>query len=68
MVSLDFNNLVRQLALIDYEDVLARLERIVALRDELNAATTDEGRRDVTGRLGNELDSARKALRPHFSW
>lgn len=68
MVSLDFNNLVRQLALIDYEDVLARLERIVALRDELNAATTDEARRDVTGRLGNELDSARKALRPHFSW
>lgn len=67
MVSLDFNNLVRQLALIDYGDVLARLERIAALRDELSAATSDDVRRDVTRRLGNELDGARKALRPHFS-
>ena len=68
MISLDFNNLVRQLALIDYEDVLARLERIAALRDELSRATTDDIRRDVTRRLGNELDGARKALRPHFSY
>lgn len=68
MISLDFNNLVRQLALINYDDVLAHLERIVALRDELSLATTDDVRRDVTRRLGNELDGARKALRPHFSY
>ncbi len=68
MISLDFNDLVRQLALIEYEDVLARLERIGALRDELLLATTDERRRDVTTRLGIELDAARKALRPHFAW
>ena len=68
MVSLDLNSLVRQLALIDYEDVLARLERVAALRDELLVTTSDDGRRDVASRLGNELDSARKALRPHFRW
>ena len=68
MISLDFNNLVRQLALIDYEDVLGRLERISVLKDELSLATTDVQRRDVTSRLGSELDGARKALRPHFAW
>jgi len=68
MISLDFNNLVRQLALIDYEDVLARLERISALRDELTIASTENERRDLTSRLGHELDGARRALRPHFGW
>src|ERR1051326_3556612 len=40
MISVGFNELVRQLARVDYVDMIARLDRIAALRDELRAAST----------------------------
>jgi predicted ester cyclase len=67
IVSPDFNDLVRQLAHVDYQDVVARLDRICELREELKAASA-ERRREAATRLGSELDAARKALRPHFRW
>ena len=67
MVTIEFSDLVRELAQVDYDDVLARVERLCVLRDELKAAHGDD-RRDVIDRLGAELDAARRALRPHFGW
>ena len=67
IVSPDFNDLVRQLAQVDYQDVVARLDRICALKEELKASN-GERRRETASRLGSELDAARKALRPHFRW
>jgi len=67
MVTIDFNDLVRELARVDYDDVVAHVERICLLRDELKAAYGD-GRREALERLGAELDAARRALRPHFGW
>ncbi|HET9831129.1 MAG TPA: ester cyclase [Vicinamibacterales bacterium] len=67
MVTIEFSDLVRELAQVDYDDVVARVERVCRLRDELKAAR-GEHRRDVLDRLGAELDAARRALRPHFGW
>jgi hypothetical protein len=67
IVSPDFNDLVRQLAQVDYQDVISRLDRICALKEELKASSS-ERRREAASQLGSELDAARKALRPHFRW
>ena len=67
-LSVDLNDLINQLTTLDYDELARRLERIRALSDELSGAVGDAARqREVTDRLGPELDAARRALRPHFN-
>jgi predicted ester cyclase len=66
-LSFDVNHLIGQLSMIDYAELIDRVERMHPLAEELVRAVGDEARRrDVAERLGRELDAARKALRPHF--
>ena len=66
-LSFDVQDLVRQLAIVDYPGLLARLDRLNELRQALVAAGDDEARRrTIADRVGPELDAARHALRPHF--
>ena len=47
--------------------LIAQLNRLRQLTEELNGAQDDSVlRRDVLEQIGRELDSARKALRPHL--
>ena len=47
--------------------LVAQLNRLKQLTEELNGAQDDSVlRRDILERIGRELDSARKALRPHL--
>jgi predicted ester cyclase len=67
VMSVDLNDVVAQLATVDYDELVRRLERIRALSDALVQAGRDASRqREVVGRLGPEVDAARRALRPHF--
>ena len=66
-LSIDLNDLVNQLSIVNYAELGVRLDRIRQLTDELHAATGDlERQADVAVRLGFELDAARHALRPHY--
>lgn len=66
-LTFDLNNLINQLSNVDHGTLLAGLERIHQLGEQLVLATGDAPRqREVTDRLGRELDAARKALRPHY--
>ena len=66
--TVDFNDVLSQLAMPDYADLRDRLRRISVLSEELTAANGDGCRqREVITRLGNELDAARRAVRPHFN-
>jgi len=66
-LSFDLNNLINQLSTVDHDALIARLERIHHLREQLVLATGDAPRqREVTDRLGGELDAARRALRPQY--
>jgi hypothetical protein len=68
-LAFDLNDLISQLATVDYADLIAKLDRIRLLADELSRSAGDAAKqRDVVGRLGPELDAARKALRPHYNW
>ena len=67
-LSVDFNDLVNQLVLVDQEDLGRRLAEIQELGGELARCATDsEQRHDIIVRLGIQLDAARRALRPHFN-
>jgi predicted ester cyclase len=66
-LSLDLTDVIQQLSTVDYSELTARLERIRRLYDELLRAGDEDARRDVTDRLGPELDAARRALRPHYT-
>lgn len=67
-LSFDFNELVSQLSIVDYSELLVRLERIRQLTDELAGVLGDARRqREVAEQLGPELDAARRALRPHYN-
>jgi len=68
MVAVDFNDLVRQLAQIDYKELLALIERIRSLGEELRQSSSEDARRELASKLGREFDAARRVLRPHFSW
>lgn len=47
--------------------LIALLNRLKQLTEELNGAQEESVlRRDLLERIGRELDSARKALRPHL--
>ena len=47
--------------------LIAQLNRLRQLTEELNGDQDDSvRRRDVLEQIGRELDSARKALRPHL--
>jgi predicted ester cyclase len=66
-LSLDLRDLINQLSIVDYGELLARLECLRTLTDELVAACGDAARqRDLAERIGGELDAARRALRPHY--
>jgi len=66
-LSFDVQGLVRQLARIDFPTLLATLERLNELRLALAGADDERKRLELAERLGFELDTARHALRPHFS-
>jgi SnoaL-like polyketide cyclase len=65
VLSLDLNDVVNQLARIDYEGLSECVRRISSLNAALEQAK-GERRRDVANQLGVELDAARRILRPHF--
>lgn len=65
VLTVDLNDLVDQLTMVDYADLDRRLRKISALRETL-AHTPNEDRREVAARLGAELDAARRAIRPYY--
>jgi CheY-like chemotaxis protein len=66
-LTLDVNDLISQLSVVDYAELTKRLARIREMSDELAAAGHDRSRqKDLAERLGLELDAARRALRPHY--
>jgi len=66
-VSVDAQEIVRQLTRLDLAALDAHLDQIVRLRAELTDAPPGDGRlRELTERLGRELDAARHVLRPYF--
>jgi SnoaL-like polyketide cyclase len=65
VLSLDLNDVVNQLAHIDYERLSESVQRISSLNAALEQAT-GERRRELANQLGIELDAARRILRPHF--
>lgn len=65
-ISLDVQDLTRQLTCIDYNALLAHLDRLQRLRDQLTQAGDDETRRHLAERIGRELDAARMTVRPWF--
>jgi hypothetical protein len=67
-LSFDINDVVRQLSIVNYPELVARLDRIRQLSDELDAVQFDvERRKEIVERLGPELDAARRAIRPHYN-
>jgi len=65
-LSLDMQELIQQLTVIDYAALMRHLDRIVDLRLELGEAGDADRRRDVAQRLGRELDATRHVIRPYF--
>jgi predicted ester cyclase len=65
-LSLDVQDLIHQLTIIDYAGLLRHLDRIGDLRLELGQSTDPERQRDVAQRVGRELDAARHVIRPYF--
>ena len=66
-LSVDFQDLIRQLVSVDYGALIARLAKIRALSEQLAAERDDpERQRDITARLGHELDAARHIVRPYY--
>ena len=67
-VSFDINQLIRELSHVDYRKLMACLGTVREVSDELAKVPGDDidRRRDVTERLGQALDAARHAIRPHF--
>jgi hypothetical protein len=67
-LTVDLNDLITQLVLVDQDDITRRLEEIHQLGAELAECRDDMDRRhDIIVRLGIQLDAARRALRPHFN-
>ena len=65
-LSLDVQELIQQLTVIDYAALRRHLDRIADLRLELAEAGDADQRRDVAQRLGRELDATRHVIRPYF--
>jgi len=66
-VSLDVQDLTRQLTSVDYHALDVHLDRIQRLRTQLAAAGDDsEAKRQIAERIGRELDAARLVVRPWF--
>ena len=66
-LSFDIHDLVHQLASIDYAALMRHLDQLQQLRDELATVATDrDAQRNVTERIGRELDAARLVVRPWF--
>ena len=67
-MSFAFQDIVQQLVSVDVPALLKRLERIQDLRLRLAAVPGDNvaDRRSLLDRLGAELDTARRLVRPYF--
>jgi predicted ester cyclase len=66
-VSLDVQDLTRQLTSIDYDALLGHLDRVERLRAKLVEAGDDkETKHHLAERIGRELDAARLVVRPWF--
>jgi len=66
-LSFDIQALIREVVTVDDAQLMACLERIRHLTDELARVQGDaERRRGVIDRLGRELDAARRVVRPYF--
>jgi hypothetical protein len=67
-LSFDINHLVRELTRVDYRRLVASLATVRKFADELATVLgDDERRREVTERLGQALDEARRVVRPQFN-
>ncbi len=65
-LSVDVQDLVQQLTTVDYTALMQHLDQIGRLHTELTAADDPNQRREVTQRLGRELDRTRHVVRPYF--
>ena len=66
-LSVDFQELIRQLVTVDYAALSSHLAKIRVLADQLATEHDDpERQRDITVRLGQELDAARQVIRPYY--
>jgi predicted ester cyclase len=66
VVSVDFNDVVRQLTRVDYDELARRVARIGQIATDLDAVVHDTvRRREAAEKLGLELDAARRAIRPY---
>jgi predicted ester cyclase len=64
----DLNHLIRQLVQVDYAKLRGHLETLRHLTDELRDVKGDaEQLRDLTERIGQTLDEARRVVRPYFN-
>lgn len=66
-LSLDLQDMVRQLTSVDTSKLIQHLARIQQLAESLTAAGRDPRKqREVIDRIGTELDAARHVVRPYF--
>jgi predicted ester cyclase len=66
-LSVDSQELVRQLTTLNLSALDAHLGQIVGLRSELATANGDDRRlTELADRLGRELDAARRLVRPYY--
>jgi CheY-like chemotaxis protein/predicted ester cyclase len=67
-LSIDMQDVIRQLSKVDYRELGSQLERVRLLTEEFLHASGDEARqREIADRLGPELDATRRTLRPHYN-
>ena len=66
ILTVDLNDLVNQLTVVDYDELIRRVDRISALREGLAHKGDPARRQEAAKKLGFELDAARRTLRPHY--
>jgi SnoaL-like domain len=66
-LSMEVQDVIQQLTIVDYAALMRHLDRIGRLRLELAETADDADRqRDVAQRLGRELDATRHVVRPYY--
>jgi predicted ester cyclase len=67
-LSFDFQELAQQLARVDETRLLTHLEKLRTLEAQLRALSDDAAdRRKLLNRIGEEIDAARRVVRPYFT-
>ena len=65
-LSLDLQDLVRQLATVDTQKLLQHLASLQHLAEQLASARAPARQREIIDRVGAQLDAARHVVRPYF--